>query len=176
MEGIIFAIIFPLIFCTLQALINNKTKVEEPDATENQFCIKYPSVIGVIAIFDMVACMTITIVAIHSLDGNYWVVLIPFSFVIAGFYLFLKAFFWKIYVYDDVITLLRPFHRPYTFSLKEIISVKRECKDTYSGTAERMLIRTTKVRRICVESGASGYSLLKEKLCSQLNCRALWGF
>ncbi len=176
MEAIIFAVAFPLILSVVQTLINKQIKNLEKQESDVGFCVSYPSIMGWVAIIGIVMGVALTAAAASDLDQAYWVLLIPFSFVIAGFWLLLKTYFWKIYVYGDSVTVLRPFRRPYTFSLEEILSVKRECKDKYSSTKERMLIRTTKARRISVESGAIGYSLLKEKLGSQLNCCVLWGF
>ena len=182
MEKIVFAIIFPLLFCTFQSLINKSDlrrtvkSIEETSDSSLPFCVEYPKSIGIIGILNMIIGAIIIAVAVREMGDIHWAILVPFALMLVGFCLFLKTFYWRMYVGNDFITLVSPFRKPYTFSIADIVLVKRECKDTYNNTKERILISTPRIKKICIENSAVYYPLLKAKLIQDLNCRVLWGF
>ncbi|MBP3493671.1 MAG: hypothetical protein J6J83_03550 [Oscillospiraceae bacterium] len=171
MKGLIFAVVFPLVYAGFAALVPKTQQEFKP--VGDCFTIRYPKYIGVIGLLDIMVWLILFVVAARNLDRAYYVLLIPLAGVWLGAVLVLMGFVWQASVEGEKLSVRGVLGNTYQFRMEEIVSVRCEYKD--NSSAERLII-WTETRKLVVESRASCYFLLKDKLQNELNCRVLWNF
>ena len=175
MYTIVLILLFAIVAYTLPPFIKRKTDSEDGIALSTTFELKYPkSYLYVAILLIMVSGGLCLYTAIES-QCDWWAIL-PGTGVVVGGCLCQKVLRWKMKVYNDYIVVYPPLTKVYTVAKEEIIQVKRETKDTYSGIRERMVIKTSRPSTIVISDTASNYLKLREKLVEELEPRVLWGF
>lgn len=182
---IILAIIYiPVCVFLLFGLISaSKNKINK-QSRKNSFTVYIPEFVAAIGVGGVVISTIVVIIQTFqtflSAEQPPITAYIVFYGFFGGFiylcaYLIVRTFKWKVVVSYDIITVYPLLYKPYSFTVNNIVSAKRQVKNN-KVKSERIVIHTDAGKKLIVENAEVSYMRFLKMIKLNANPEVLKGF
>lgn len=164
------------VFLLFGLIMASKNKINK-QSRKNSFTVYIPEFAAAIGVIGMV--LSTIIVLIFSFSSRkiphiiFYIVFGFFLYVCA--YLIVRTFKWKVVVCNDIITVYPLLSKPYSFTVNNIVSAKRQVKNN-KVKSERIVIRIDNGKKLIVENAEVSYMRFLKIIKLNANPEVLKGF